>query len=102
MSDISLKVHEREVESARAKLTEDLTVLCSARTFATFTDDLKQEALDTKDAVWEKLKARAAANPAAMRHAAKSFDSRVGNENAVRRSVAPASFISARSRAQRT
>ena len=66
MSDISLKVHEREVESARAKLTEDLTVLCSARTFATFTDDLKQEALDTKDAVWEKLKARAAANPAAM------------------------------------
>jgi uncharacterized protein YdcH (DUF465 family) len=66
MSDISLKVHEREVESARAKLTEDLAVLCSARTFATFTDDLKQEALDTKDAVWEKLKARAAANPAAM------------------------------------
>jgi hypothetical protein len=62
MSDISLKVHEREVESARAKLTEDLTVLCSAQTFATFTDDLKQEALDTKDAVWEKLKARAAAN----------------------------------------
>lgn len=66
MSDISLKVHEREVESARAQLTEDLAVLCSARTFAGFTDDLKQQALDTKDAVWEKLKARAAANPAAM------------------------------------
>ena len=66
MPDVSLKVHEREVESARAKLTEDLAVLCSARTFATFTDDLKQEALDTKDAVWEKVKARAAANPAAM------------------------------------
>ena len=66
MPGISLKIHEREVESARAKLTEDLAVLCSARTFATFTDDLKQEALDTKDAVWEKLKARAAANPAAM------------------------------------
>ena len=27
---------------------------------------MKQEAIDTKDAVWEKLKARAAANPAAM------------------------------------
>jgi uncharacterized protein YdcH (DUF465 family) len=66
MSDISLKVHEREVESARAQLTEDLAVLCSARTFAGFTDDLKQQALDTKDAVWEKLKARAAANPAAV------------------------------------
>ena len=66
MPDISLTVHERAVESARAKLTEDLAVLCSARTFATFTDDLKQEALDTRDAVWEKLKARAAANPAAM------------------------------------
>ncbi|MGA8390424.1 MAG: hypothetical protein WBV43_10870 [Pseudolabrys sp.] len=66
MPGISLKIHEREVESARAKLTEDLAVLCSARTFATFTDDLKQEALETKDAVWEKLKARAAANPAAM------------------------------------
>jgi uncharacterized protein YdcH (DUF465 family) len=66
MSDLSLKVHEREVESAREKLTEDLAVLCSARTFAGFTDDLKQQALDTKDAVWERLKARAAANPAAM------------------------------------
>lgn len=66
MSDIPLKIHERDVESARAKLTEDLAVLCSARTFAGFTDDLKQQALDTKDAVWEKLKARAAANPAAM------------------------------------
>jgi len=66
MPDISLKVYERQVESARAKLSEDLAVLCSARTFATFTDYLKQEALDTKDALWEKLKARAAANPAAM------------------------------------
>lgn len=66
MSDISLKIHEREVENARAKLTEDLAALCSRRTVATFTDGLKQEALDAKDAVWEKLKARAAANPAAM------------------------------------
>jgi hypothetical protein len=66
MSDISLKTHERDVESARAKLTEDLAVLCSARTFAGLTDDVKQQALDTRDAVWERLKARAAANPAAM------------------------------------
>lgn len=66
MSDMSLNIHEHEVENARAKLTADLAVLCSRRTVATFTDDLKQEALDTKDALWEKLKARAAANPAAM------------------------------------
>jgi uncharacterized protein YdcH (DUF465 family) len=66
MSDMSLKIHEREVESARAKLAADLDVLCSPRTVATFTEGLKQEALDTKDAIWEKLKARAAANPAAM------------------------------------
>jgi len=57
---------EREVERSRAKLTQDLAVLCSPDTFASFTDDLKQEALDTKDAFWEELKARAAANPAAV------------------------------------
>ena len=34
--------------------------------------------------------------------AAKSFDSRVGKENAVRRSVAPASFMSERRRAHKT
>ena len=37
-----------------------------------------------------------------MRQAAKSFDSRVGKEKAVRRSVAPASSMMARSRAQST
>lgn len=57
---------EREVERSRAKLTQDLAVLCSPDTFASFTDDLKQEALDTKDAFWQELKARAAANPAAV------------------------------------
>jgi hypothetical protein len=66
MAATSLLEHEREVERSRAKLTQDLAVLCSPETFAAFTDDLKQEALGTKDVVWEKLKARAASNPAAV------------------------------------
>jgi len=63
MTEMSLNAHERDVEDARAKLTQDLSVLCSPRTMAGFTDSLKQEALETKDALWEKLKAKAAANP---------------------------------------
>ena len=66
MTDVSLLDHEREVERSRAKLTEDLAVLCSADTLANFTDDLKQEALDSRDAFWGELKSRAAANPAAV------------------------------------
>jgi hypothetical protein len=66
MADTSLLEREQEVERSRAKLTQDLAVLCSSETFAAFTDDLKQEALGTKDVVWEKLKARAASNPAAV------------------------------------
>src|SRR4029434_10861390 len=66
MAGASLHDHEIEVERSRAKLTQDLTVLCSPETFAAFTDDLKQEAFDTRDAFWEKLKARAASNPAAV------------------------------------
>jgi hypothetical protein len=66
MTEVSLLDHEREVERSRAKLTEDLAVLCSADTFANFTDDLKQEALDSRDAFWEDLKSRATANPAAV------------------------------------
>jgi hypothetical protein len=62
----SLHDHKIEVERSRAKLTQDLAVLCSPETFAAFTDDLKQEAFDTRDAFWEKLKARAASNPAAV------------------------------------
>jgi hypothetical protein len=58
--------HEREVEISRAKLSEDLAVLCSPETFANFTEDLKQEAFDTRDVLWEKIKARAASNPAAV------------------------------------
>ena len=66
MVEGSLLEREREVERSRAKLTQDLAVLCSPDTFASFTDDLKQEALNTKDAFWGELKARAAANPAAV------------------------------------
>jgi hypothetical protein len=66
MGEMSLNAHERDVENARAKLTRDLAVLCSPRTMAGFTEGLKQEALETRDAFWEALKARAAANPAAM------------------------------------
>src|SRR6476660_1138890 len=66
MANLSLLEHEREVERSRAKLTQDLAVLCSSDTFAAFTDDLKKEAVGMKDAYWEKLKARAAANPAAV------------------------------------
>lgn len=64
--DVSLLDQEREVERSRARLTEDLAVLCSADTFANFTDDLKHEALNSRDAFWEELKARATANPAAV------------------------------------
>ena len=66
MSDASLIEREREVEHSRAKLSQDLAVLCSPETFASFTDDLKDEALGRKDALWENIKARAASNPAAM------------------------------------
>ena len=66
MAGASLHDYEIEVERSRAKLTQDLAVLCSPKTFAAFTDDLKQEAFDTRDAFWEKLKARAASNPAAV------------------------------------
>ena len=66
MTNMSLNAHERAVETARTKLTWDLDVLCSPRTMTGFTEGLKQEALETKDALWNQLKARAAANPAAM------------------------------------
>jgi len=50
----------------RAKLTQDLTVLCSAKTLSAFTDDLKKEAFRYRDALVGKIKARAASNPAAV------------------------------------
>jgi hypothetical protein len=66
MVDAFLLEYERDVEQSRARLTRDLAVLCSPETFANFTDDLKQEAFETKDALWDDVKARAAANPAAV------------------------------------
>jgi hypothetical protein len=66
MADSSLLEYERDVEQSRVQLTRDLAVLCSPETFANFTDDLKQEAFETKDALWDDVKARAAANPAAL------------------------------------
>jgi len=77
----SLSECERDVEQARAKLAQDLATLRSPETFSSFTDDLKQEAFETKDAIVEKarstaesvatgilneIKARAAENPAAV------------------------------------
>jgi hypothetical protein len=71
---------ERDVEQARAKLARDLATLRSPETFSSFTDDLKQEAFETKDTIVEKarstaesavmrffdeIKAKAAENPAA-------------------------------------
>ena len=78
--DNSLWQCERDVEAARAKLADDLAVLRSPATVASFTESLKDTALDAKDAVIEQakdavrskvssfvdeLKAKAAANPAA-------------------------------------
>jgi hypothetical protein len=56
MPDSDLNELERQVEAARAKLAGDLSVLRSPTTTAEFTEVLKQEALDTKDAVLDKAK----------------------------------------------
>ena len=71
---------EREVEFARAKLKRDLGTLRSPATFSSFTDELKAQVYEAKDAAIEHakdavrttaegfvedIKARAAANPAA-------------------------------------
>jgi hypothetical protein len=76
----TLEQCERDVEQARAKFAHDLAILRSPETFTAFTDDLKQDVVDTKDewverakesvqarssAVLEQFKARAAANPTA-------------------------------------
>ena len=76
----TLRQRELEVEQARARFADDLAVLRSPKTFAAFTDDLKQDAMETKDelveqarhaveskvtGVVEDLKAKAAANPTA-------------------------------------
>jgi hypothetical protein len=80
MIEPSLNQLEREVEASRTKLATDLSTLRSPATAAEFTEALKQEAIDAKDALLDKAKAkaqssiesliekgkaRAAANPAA-------------------------------------
>ena len=80
MTEPSLSVLEHEVEAARAKLAGDLSTLRSPSTATEFTETLKLEAIDAKDALvakakagvqssieslLEDAKARAAANPAA-------------------------------------
>jgi ElaB/YqjD/DUF883 family membrane-anchored ribosome-binding protein len=80
MPQPSLRQLEQEVEAARAKLAGDLATLRSPSTAQEFTESLKQEALDAKDALLDKaktsiqssiesmiedVKARAAANPTA-------------------------------------
>ena len=77
----SLSLREREVEAARSKLAADLAILSSPNTFAEFTHDLKADAINLKDEAVaraksavestlqgfiEDMKARAAANPAAV------------------------------------
>jgi hypothetical protein len=64
MSDQVTKL-EREVESARARLRSDLSVLSSPRTYVAFKEELKSEAHASVYNIIDGLKARAAANPAA-------------------------------------
>ncbi len=81
MSEKSLRSHEQDAEFARAKLAGSLAILRSPVTISSFTDDLKKEALEAKDNLVdqaksaahskvndlvEDLKAKAAANPAAI------------------------------------
>jgi hypothetical protein len=77
MSDASLQQLERDVEAARARLVSNLSTLCSPASFTAFKEDLKYEAFEAKDALIGKarstfdgivddIKARAAANPAAV------------------------------------
>ena len=80
MPQPNLRELEKEVEAARAKLAGDLATLRSPSTAAEFTESLKQEAFEAKDALLDKaktsiqssiesmiedVKARAAANPTA-------------------------------------
>src|SRR6202048_2013898 len=59
MIEPSLNQLEREVEASRTKLASDLSTLRSPATAAEFTETLKQEAFDAKDALLDKAKAKA-------------------------------------------
>jgi hypothetical protein len=80
MSESSLRQNELDVEEARARLAVSLAALRAPEAVASFKDDLKNDAIDTKNALLEQvqtsaqsvvhglvedLKAKAAANPAA-------------------------------------
>jgi hypothetical protein len=81
MPSEDLRELEREVEAARARLAVNLSTLRSPDTYSEFADNIKQTALETKNSLVEdarsrtqsavdefvdRLKARAAANPAAL------------------------------------
>jgi hypothetical protein len=57
---------EFEVEEARARLVRNLSVLRAAQTYRKFTADLRSEAQSVAQRVMDDVKARAAANPAAV------------------------------------
>jgi predicted nucleic acid-binding protein len=66
MSQAELNALERDVEVTRAKFAHDLARLRSPHSLAEFKEDLWVHARDTKDGIVADLKARAAANPAAL------------------------------------
>jgi hypothetical protein len=80
MGEANIRQLEQEVEAARARLAEDLSTLRSPSTLSEFTDELKNEAIEAKDALVDKarssaqsmaqgiiedLKRKAASNPSA-------------------------------------
>jgi gas vesicle protein len=66
MSQAELNALEREVELTRAKFAHDLAQLRSPHNLAELKEDLWAHARETKDGMVADLKARAAANPAAL------------------------------------
>jgi gas vesicle protein len=66
MSQAELNALEREVELTRAKFAHDLAQLRSPHNLSEFKEDLWAHARETKDGMVADLKARAAANPAAL------------------------------------
>jgi gas vesicle protein len=66
MSQADLNALEREVELTRAKFADDLVRLRAPHQLAAFKEDLWAHARETKDGILADLKARAAANPAAV------------------------------------
>jgi hypothetical protein len=66
MSEADLNALERGVEMTRAKFAHDLAQLRSPQNLAAFKEALWAHAHETKDSILADLKARAAANPAAL------------------------------------